>query len=353
MLALVIAICLTLGVSAVCSVLEAMILSTTQTDIELLKKKNVRKGESLELIRTDLEETISSILTLNTIANTLGAVMVGGIATNIFGEAALGVISGLMAFGILFFSEIIPKNIGVHYRRSLQPVSIVPLLIIRNTLRPITYLANKVIKLILRERDDEEGETESEILLLAERGAEEGELDKGELDLITNALSLDDVKVYDLMTPRTVVIGAKEGEKLSELLHRLRTIRFGRLPVYGQDDEEVIGVVRRRDILHCIAVGDGNKTVGELKQETVYFPETATASDTLESLLRGNQQIGMVVDEFGGFAGVITIEDIIEHLIGKEIYEKDDVAVDMREMARLKSKLVTIKERKPHPSADS
>jgi len=349
MLALGIAVFLTLGVSALCSVLEAMILSTTQTDIEMLKKKNEKLGGQLEHIRTDIEETISSILTLNTIANTLGAVMVGGIATRIYGEASLGIISGLMAFGILFFSEIIPKNVGVHYRRFLQPISVMPLTVIRNWLWPITFLANKVIKLILRERKEDQGETESEILLLAERGAEEGNLERGEFDLISNALSLDDMKVYDLMTPRTVVIGASEEEKLREVLHRLRTIRFGRLPVYASGTEDVVGVVRRRDILHCIAVGEGEKTIAELKSEAVFFPELATASDALETLLRGNQQIGMVVDEFGAFAGVITIEDIVEHLIGKEIYEKDDVAVDMREMARLKSKLVNIRHRRPQP----
>lgn len=342
MLTLSIAVAFTLLVSALCSILEAMILSTTPTDIEVLKKRNRVKGEQLEEIREDLEETISSILTLNTLANTLGAVVVGGIATKIFGEASIGIVSGVMAFSILIFSEIIPKNIGVNYRRTLQPLAVMPLRMIRSSLRPVTFVANKLVRCLMRKKI-EEAETGSEIILLAEKGAEDGELDREEVTLISNALSLASVRVSDIMTPRTVVIGAPEGERLIDLLQRLRTINFGRMPVYEKTIDEVTGIIRRRDILHSIAVGEGHKLVRDLKQEAVFFTEFSTASQALETLLEGQQQLGMVVDEFGSFAGVISMEDIIEHLIGKEIYEKDDVAVDMRQLARLKSKLVGLR----------
>ena len=342
MLTLAIAVAFTLVVSALCSILEAMILSTTPTDIEVLKKRNRVKGEQLEEIREDLEETISSILTLNTLANTLGAVVVGGIATKIFGEASIGIVSGAMAFSILIFSEIIPKNIGVSYRRTLQPLAVMPLRLILSSLRPVTFVANKLVRCLMRKKI-EEAETGSEIILLAEKGAEDGELDREEVTLISNALSLASVRVSDIMTPRTVVIGAPEGERLIDLLQRLRTINFGRMPVYEKTIDEVTGIIRRRDILHSIAVGEGHKLVRDLKQEAVFFTEFSTASQALETLLEGQQQLGMVVDEFGSFAGVISMEDIIEHLIGKEIYEKDDVAVDMRQLARLKSKLVGLR----------
>ena len=342
MLTLAIAVAFTLLVSALCSILEAMILSTTPTDIETLKKRNRVKGEQLEEIREDIEETISSILTLNTLANTLGAVVVGGIATKIFGEASIGIVSGVMAFSILIFSEIIPKNIGVNHRRTLQPLAVMPLRLIRSSLRPVTFVANKLVRALMRKKI-EEAETGSEIILLAEKGAEDGELDREEVTLISNALSLASVRVSDIMTPRTVVIGAPEGERLIDLLQRLRTINFGRMPVYEKTIDEVTGIIRRRDILHSIAVGEGHKLVRDLKQEAVFFTEFSTASQAMETLLEGQQQLGMVVDEFGSFAGVISMEDIIEHLIGKEIYEKDDVAVDMRQLARLKSKLVGLR----------
>jgi CBS domain containing-hemolysin-like protein len=211
---------------------------------------------------------------------------------------------------------------------------------IRWSLRPITYLANRMMRGILRHAPDEEGEAGDEIRLLAEKGAEDGDLDRSEVNLIANALSLGSVLVRDIMTPRTVVIGAPESERLLDLLHRLRTIRFGRMPVFAGSIDEITGIVRRRDILHSIVVGEGHKLVRDIKQEAVFFPDLATADHALESLLAGHQQMGMVVDEFGMFVGVITLEDIIEHLIGREIYEQDDVAVDMRQLARLKSKLI-------------
>lgn len=340
MFTLILAIALTLATSAVCSLLEAMILSTTQTDIAVCKQKYPVRGLKLEKIHGDLEETISSILTLNTIANTLGSVLVGGIATKLYGETALGVVSGLLTFSILIFSEIIPKSLGVHYRRALHPVALFPLIWIRTVFRPVTFLTNRLMRLFRRGAADDDMEAGSEIMLLAEKGAKEGDLDRDEVNLIANSLSLASVRVRQLMTPRTVVIGAQEDEKLIDLLHRVRTIRFGRMPVYSESLDEITGLLRRRDILHAIAMGDGQNLVKELMLEPVFFPDVATASFALEALLSGHQQMGMVVDEFGGFVGVITIEDIVEHLIGKEIYENDDVAVDMRQLARLKSKLI-------------
>jgi CBS domain containing-hemolysin-like protein len=230
----------------------------------------------------------------------------------------------------------------VNYRRALQPLSVAPLRLIRSSLRPVTFVANKLVKSLMRKKV-EEAETGSEIILLAEKGVVDGELDREEVTLISNALSLASVRVSDIMTPRTVVIGAPEGERLIDLLQRLRTISFGRMPVYQKTIDEVTGIIRRRDILHAIAVGEGHKLVRDLKHEAVFFTEFSTASHALETLLEGQQQLGMVVDEFGAFAGVISMEDIIEHLIGKEIYEKDDVAVDMRQLARLKSKLIGLR----------
>lgn len=343
MFGLTIAVLVTLGVSAICSLLEAMILSTTATDIEALKKRRPRAGALLERFREDIEETSSAILTLNTIANTLGAVLVGGMATQLFGDAALGVVSGLMTLAILIFSEIVPKNVGVHYRRFLQPILVYPLGFVRTLLKPVTFLTNGLVRLLLRKEPVDEDAAGSEILLLAERGAQDGHLESAEVSLISNALSLSSVPVKEIMTPRPVVVGVPEDEKLIEVLQRMRTIRFGRMPVYSDDIDHVTGVIRRRDMLHAIAMGEGEKLVRDLRHEAIFFPDFGSASEALQALLAANQQLGIVVNEFGACAGVITIEDIVEHLIGREIYEKDDVAVDMRQLARLKSKLVGLR----------
>ncbi len=329
---LIIAVVVTVVVSALCSVMEAMILSTSPSDIESLKSKNHSLGERLESLRTQLDDTSAAILTLNTVANTLGAVIVGGLATKVFGEVWLGVVSGVMTLLILIFSEILPKNVGVVYRRPLQKVLTNFLYGIRFVLTPLTYTFRGMVRLLLGGRV-EETDTEEEITLIAERGAREGELTKAELRVIQNALTLEDCRVKEIMTPRSVVLAVDGRKTALELLREQRTIRFGRMPVFESDIDDITGVVRRRDILHAIARGEGTGRILDFQQEAVFIPELGTLDKALSQLIQAHQQLGVVVDEFGGFAGVVTIEDIIEHIIGLEIYERDDMAIDMRSLA--------------------
>lgn len=333
MTAFVIAVAFTLGVSFCCSLLEAMFLSTTTAEVEALKQRHPRQGTLFEDSREHMEETISSILTLNTIANTLGAVIVGGIATKIFGEAALGVISAGMTLAILIVSEVVPKNLGVAYRAVLQKHAGYPLYWMRRLLRPLTHLCNLVVRAIVR-RKPEEGASDREIVLLAEKGAREGTLTGGERDLIHNALSLSTTRVADILTPRNVVVTLEDDQTAADILNEHPTIRFSRMPVHSGTLDEITGLARRRDILHCIATGHGERKIKDLQQPVSFVPEMATAASALQTLLAANQQMAAVVDEYGGFVGVVSIEDIIEHLIGREIYEKDDLAVDMRALAR-------------------
>lgn len=333
MTALVFAVAFTLGVSFFCSLLEAMFLSTTNAEVEALKDEFPRRGKVFEDSRLNTEETISTILTVNTIANTLGSVIVGGIATKMFGDAALGVISAVMTLGILVFSEVIPKNLGVVYRCRLQKHAAYPLYWMRRALRPVTHLCGLLVRVVIRTKP-EEAASDQEIVLLAEKGAREGKLTGGERDLIHNALSLSSTRVADLLTPRNVVVALEESDTAAEVLAALSNIRFSRMPVHDGNLDEITGLARRRDILHSIATGQGGRTMKELKHPVTFIPEMATAASALQTLLSANQQLAAVVDEYGGFVGVISIEDIVEHLIGREIYEKDDVAVDMRALAR-------------------
>ena len=333
MTAFALAVACTIGVSFLCSLLEAMFLSTTSADVEALKEKHPHRGKLLEDSREHMEETISSILTLNTIANTLGAVTVGGIATKLFGEAMLGVVSGLMTLAILIFSEVIPKNLGVAYRSALQKHAAWLLYWMRRILRPLTNLTNILVRAVIQGKPDEES-SDREIALLAEKGAREGTLTGGERDLIHNALSLSTTRVADILTPRNVVVALEQDLTSDEVLAAHPSIRFSRMPVHAGNLDEITGLVRRRDILHSIATGHGNRTIKELQQPMSFVPEMATAASALQTLLSANQQLASVVDEYGGFVGVVSIEDIVEHLIGREIYERDDVAVDMRALAR-------------------
>lgn len=333
--AFIFAIAFTIGVSALCSILEAMILSTTTAEIEGLKKAHPSRGEMLEKRHSELETTSSAILSLNTIANTLGATMVGGLAVSIWPEDdnILLKVSTWMALAILFFSEIIPKNMGMIYRPTLQPILIYPLSWLCAIMTPISSTVGYMVKFILRAKPSVK-DSDEEILLLAEKSAKDGTLSTHERDMINNALSLDELLVNEIMTPRTVVHAIDDTETVGSLLKKSMDIPFARIPVYHDQIDNITGVVRRRDILKAKANQEDDKLIADIAGDPIFIPDNGAASDALQTFLKRHQQLAITVDEFGSMSGVITIEDVIEHIIGQEIFENDDPAVDMRELAR-------------------
>lgn len=337
MLWLTIAILATLAISFVCSLIEALVLSTTVAEVEALKKKSPRRGQLFETIKSEIEQTISAILTLNTIVNALGSVVIGAIGAHLFGESMLAVITAAFGAVLLVGAEVLPKNLGVVYRRALQPYVVYPLWWLRRALRPITWLANNIVRVFVRPRQTDHGSDE-EILLLAERGARFGTLTKSESRIIANALSLDDVRVSELMTPRIVVTALRRTATVADVFREYPNLPFGRMPVYGRNVDDIVGLVRRRDLLKSKANDQDTALVEALMHEAQFIPETATAANALQLCLKSHQKLLIAVDEFGATAGVVTIEDLIEHLIGGEIFESDDVAVDMRELARAKTR---------------
>ena len=343
---LVITILLTLGISFMCSMLEAIVLSTTVTEIERLKKSRPRRGLRLEIIKHELDATISAILTLNTIANTLGSMLIGSLAATLFNEVVVGILSGLLTLAVLVFSEVLPKSLGVAYRKTLQPHVVYPIWWMRRALVPITYLCNRVVRLFIRNVPEIQ-HSEEEILLLAERGAQQGTLTKSESNIITNALSLDNVRVSTLMTPRTVITALRRDATITDVFRELPSVPFGRMPVYGRNIDDIVGLVRRRDLLKAKANDQDTYTVAQLLTEAHFIPETIAVAQALHLCLKVHTKMLIVVDEFGATAGVLTMEDIIEHILGREIFEKDDVAVDMRELARSQQQRSTKSSIKP------
>jgi CBS domain containing-hemolysin-like protein len=334
---LILAIGFTLGISFFCSLFEALILSTTVADIETLKKLRPVRGALLEKLKNSLDETISAILTLNTVANTLGSVIIGGLTTRLFGDAVLGLLSAGLTLAILVFSEVLPKNLGVAYRRQLQPHVVKPLWWIRRALAPITYVCGLLVRWAIPAKIESHTDDE-EIILLAERGAQQGTLSKSESSIIANALSLDDVRVSAIMTPRIVVTALRRNMTVGEVFREYPTLPFGRMPVYGENLDDIVGLVRRRELQNAKAHDRDLELVEKLMHEINFIPDTITAGNALQVFLRTHQQLLVVVDEFGSTAGVLTMEDVIEHILGREIFEKDDLAVDMRELARAKQK---------------
>lgn len=340
MFVFVFAVLFTLGTSFWCSLLEALVLSTTTAEVEALKRTKPPRGALLERFRNEMDETISSILTLNTMAHTLGSVIVGALGADLFGHASLGFISGGMTLGILILSEVIPKNLGVVHRPALQPHVVYPLLWMTRVLRPITWLCKQVVKVVVGKKALQH-HADREIILLAEKGAQEGTLSRSESSIIANALSLDDVRVDSIMTPRIVVTALPRSATVGEVFREHPNIPFARIPVYGKNLDDIVGLVRRRELLKAKANDQDGETVEKLMQEVQFVPETVTVAQALQQFLKTHAQIAVVVDEFGATTGVISMEDVMEHILGKEIFEKDDLAVDMRELARSKSQKLT------------
>src|SRR5271157_2711651 len=328
-------IALTVGTSFLCSLFEAIVLSTTIAEIESLRKVRPKCAALLENLKHEIDATISAILTLNTVVNSLGSVIVGVLASHYYGGGALVAIS--IGFGavLLIFSEVLPKNIGVAHRRELQPYVVYPIGWLRRVLSPVTWLCALVVRPFVGPPAKLHGSGE-EIILLAERGAQEGTLSASESDIIANALSLDNVRVGEIMTPRTVVTALNRSSSVAEVFNEYPTLPFGRLPVFGRNMDDIVGVVRRRDLLKAKAQDQDAGLVEHFMQEAQFIPETATVGNALQVCLKTHNKLLVVVDEFGATAGVVTMEDVIELLLGREIFEKDDVAVDMRELARAK-----------------
>jgi len=332
---LVLAIAATLVISFLCSLFEALVLSTTTAEIEALKKTHPRRGELLEALKGGLDQTISAILTLNTIANSLGSVLIGALAAHLFEETVLVAITVGFGVTLLVAGEVLPKTLGVAHRPALQPYVVYPLWWLRRVLLPVTWVCNRLVRLVVRDRAIAH-RSDEEIILLAERGAQQGTLSKSESSIIANALSLDDVRVTALMTPRTVVAALPKDATVAGIFQEFPNLPFGRLPVYAKNLDDIVGLVRRRDLLKAKANDLDAESVERLMHEVHFVPETATAANALQVFLKTHQQLLVVVDEFGATAGVLTMEDVMEHLIGGEIFEKDDFAVDMREVARAK-----------------
>ena len=335
---LVSAISLTIGISALCSTLEAMILSVTSAEIENLKISSPRKGNLLAKFRNELEETSSAILSLNTIANTLGATLVGGIAENSLGGNGnnLLIFAIGMTLGILFFAEILPKNLTVSYRSDFLNKLVYPLWVVRILMTPFSKVCKATVQAVVPTKEKDEESDEQEIILLARKGAKEGTITREEKDWVTNALKLDDVPVHEIMTPRTVMFALDDKLTVKNTFLKNPNIPFARIPIFKESIDHITGIVRRRDLHNSMVETKQELKLEEIALDATFIPENVSADKALRLLLAEHIQLCVVVDEFGSVVGVLAMEDIIESILGQEIFEHDDIAVDMRELAKRK-----------------
>jgi len=330
---LILAVSLAVSISAVCSLFEAVLYSVPLRHIEAMVQAGKPGGRILKNLRRHVERPISAILSLNTIANTAGAAFAGAAATAVFGHQWLGYFFALFTLAILLFSEIIPKTAGVVYGRSLVAVVAYPLRGLVWVMTPAIWLSGLVTRLISRGKR-EEAITAEEIQLMARLSRRTGGILFYQEQTIRRILTLQEKMAKDVMTPRTVVFSLNKHLTLKESIAAAGGWEHSRIPVYDQGIEDVVGVVHTREILIAFSEGNEDKTLAELMRPVHFVAETARLNEVLSEFLELREHLFAVIDEYGGLSGLISLEDILEEILGREIVDESDEVTDKREFAR-------------------
>ena len=324
---------LALGVSFLCSMLEAVLLSMSMSHVSIMNKSGDKNGARwARLKEDDSVKPLTAILTLNTIAHTMGAAGVGAEVARIWGDDRLTVASIILTLAVLFFSEIIPKTIGAAYWKKLTLPSGFILSGMTKMLTPF-FVPLLMFKRLLP-KEESASITRDELHALADISEEEGELEEDEETVIHNLLALREMPVKDIMTPRTVTLAFKHDWTIRQVLDETKILRFGRMPVYEESIDQLSGFVLRSDILMAASMDEWDKVLFDMKKPLLTIGVEDSVDLALETFLKSKVQILAVVDEFGGTAGLVTMEDAIETLLGEEIVDELDEHEDMRELAR-------------------
>ena len=326
-------ITLALGVSFMCSILEAVVLSTPQTYVNILKNEGKRTAAMWAHLKDDDSvRPLTAILTLNTIAHTMGAAGVGSQVQQIWGVEVLTAASAILTLAVLFLSEIIPKTLGAAYWKRLSTPTAYLLTWFTKTLffliGPIQMLKSILpsSKNAMVTRDD--------VAAMADLGEIEGALEENEETIIHNLLGLREVSVHEEMTPRTVVSAFEMHQSIKEILDDNTILRFSRIPVYDETIDNVRGLVIRSEILMAASRDEWDLQLKDIMKPILKIEQDSTIEQALDVFLTNKQQFALVRDEFGGTSGILTMEDVMETLLGKEIVDELDEVEDMRELAR-------------------
>jgi len=319
--------------SFLCSIAEAVILSVNVAHIGILEQKNSKSASILRHMKHEIDKPLAAILTLNTVAHTAGAAGVGAEATRIFGNQYLGLISAILTLLILIFSEIIPKTLGTIYCRQLAPLTAHFLKYIVLILAPFVYLSKFITsKLVVNPAP--KGFNRNEFSAMVTLGEQEGQLNKNEVQVLQNLLELRSIKAEEVMTPRTVMFALPADNTVDLFFNKFGEQRFSRIPIYRDSKDNVIGFVLRSDLLTAKARGNEQKTLVEYQRSINAILDKTTLLVAFEQFIQSRTHILSVVDEYGVFKGLITLEDIVETLIGLEIVDEQDATADMQKLAR-------------------
>ena len=323
-----------IGVSFMCSVLEAVLLSITPSFTESLATRNPSGGKKLTQLRERLDESLSSILILNTFAHTMGAAGVGSQALQVFGAQWETLVAILLTLAILYFSEIIPKTLGATFWRPLALPAAYTISWLTRLTYPLVWLATRLTRLFNPERENEI--TREEIIAMASLGHKDGALVSQENQYLANLLSLHQITTEQILTPRTVVHMLPGNTTVRQALDDDATGRFSRIPVYGENLDDILGKVLRVDLYEADRQGKGDDSLRELVKPVRRVAEKLPVQNLLDLFIKTHDHLFLVEDEFGQTAGIVTLEDAIETLLGREIVDEFDQVADMQDLARRK-----------------
>jgi CBS domain containing-hemolysin-like protein len=321
--------------SFLCSVAEAVVLSVSASFIANLEKTAAKKAARLRQVKTNIDRSLAAILTLNTIAHTVGAGGAGAEAAAYFGDNFVGIAMAILTLLILFLSEIIPKTLGALYWRRLANMAAWFVQILVWVLYPLILVSEQLTKWISSGKSVHQF-SRDEFAALADLGREAGHLDEQESAILRNLFRLSDLRAEDIMTPRTVAFTLQQDQTVRQVLETRTEISFSRIPIYASNRDEVTGFVLKTDMLLDQFRNDGQSPLRDIKRDIRAVDEQAPLRRVLEVLLDHRAHIVLVVDQYGGMEGLVTLEDLVETLIGIEIVDEADKIDDMRRLARQK-----------------
>jgi len=322
--------------SFLCSIWEAALLSITPSFAEMKFQEKTVFGDRLKSFKDNVDRPLAAILTLNTIAHTVGAIGVGVAATKVWPDNELitgAVVPVVMTLMILFLSEIIPKTLGANYWKQLSGFTVNSLHWIILLLSPLVWVSQLITKYLKKDKDKSVF-SRADFTAMAELGAREGVFEKSESKIMKNLLLFNTVNVKDIMTPRTVVKATKETTTLQEFYDSNKNLRFSRIPVYKDSKDNINGYFLKDELLSNLIDGNGETTLSNIMRPITIVNEQLPIPDLFNKLMEAKEHIALVVDEFGGMAGIITMEDVIETLLGLEIMDESDNVEDLQVLAR-------------------
>ncbi|MDX1679418.1 MAG: hemolysin family protein [Akkermansiaceae bacterium] len=330
---LVIYVVVALGFSFLCSLLEATLLTVTPSAIQAAKTKGEGWAKRMDALKRDIDKPLSAILTLNTIAHTMGATGAGAQYTKVYGSATGGIFAGALTLAVLVLTEIIPKTLGARYAGFFAKPTAYFLPWLQASLSPIVWACQQITRLISFGKAHGTPQHREELLAVAKIATKAGDLNLEESRILHNILELGSVHVSDIMTPRPVMYCLPADMSFERFAHEVERVPFSRIPIYGENADDILGFVLRSDGLHA-CIKTPNKRISTAKRPIEAVPNIMQVDRLLEQMLKKSQHLVLVEDEFGTVVGLVTLEDVIETLMGVEIVDEQDKTEDMQELAR-------------------